>query len=360
VVAIDSSRGKVVPIRDEDPHSDAASAHRAGVVWRVTDIASPGLVRRLNGVDVLVHAAVDFNVDTDPIARTETNVGATRTVVMAAAAAGVRRLVLVTSAMVFGARADNPVVIEDDAPLAAAPEGLLADLLEIERIAESSRAAHPGLSITVLRPAALVGPGIDTIITRHFASPRLLRVRDAEPRWQFCHVDDLAAAVGVVVGASDAIDVRTPPAATRRLRASPPTELPDGISVGSDGWLAQEEVEALTGMRPIELPTGLVFAAASRLHRVGVTPTPASELTYLLHPWVVSATWLRANGWEPAYDNATALLELIEGLHGEHALAGRRLGRRDATVAGASAAGATVALIGAAALVRHARRTRGL
>jgi hypothetical protein len=39
-------------------------------------------------------------------------------------------------------------------------------------------------------------------------------------------------------------------------------------------------------------------------------------------------------------------------------VAGRRLGRKDATTLGA--AGATVALVGTAALVRRARKRRGL
>ncbi len=374
VIAIDSARGGAgespaavdQAARESSDHDGPA----APVVWRVADIRDPALVRRLSHVDVVVHSAVDFNVDTDAVARTETLVGATRTVVTAAAAAGVRRLVLITSAMVYGASVDNPLAIDEDAPLGAIPEGLLADLLEVERIAQISRAAHPGLSITVVRPAALVGPGIDTMVTRHFAAPRLLTIRDAAPRWQFCHVDDLASAICRVVTMPISIDVRTEsgersetPAphakSSRRQRSVKPSGFPQVVNVGCDGWLEQGEVETLTDLRRIELPTGLVFAAAARLHRAGVTPAPASELTYLLHPWVVSATWLREVGWAPAYDNASVLSELLEMQRGEHAVVGRRFGRRDATVAGASAAGATVALIGAAAIVRRARRTRG-
>lgn len=374
VIAIDSKRGgageSTAAVDETAEHSPDHDGPLAPVVWRVADIRDPALVRRLSHVDVVVHSAVDFNVDTDPVSRTETLVGATRTVVTAAAAAGVRRLVLITSAMVYGASVDNPLSIDEDAPLGGIPEGLLADLLEVERIAQISRAAHPGLSITVVRPAALVGPGIDTMVTRHFAAPRLLTIRDAAPRWQFCHVDDLASAIGRVVTPPTSIDVRTAsderpetdapnPKSSRRQRAVKPAGFPQVVNVGCDGWLEQGEVESLTGLRRIELPTGLVFASAARLHRAGVTPAPASELTYLLHPWVVSATWLRTVGWVPAYDNAAVLSELLEMQRGEHAVAGRRFGRRDATVAGASAAGATVALIGAAAIVRRARRTRG-
>ena len=39
-------------------------------------------------------------------------------------------------------------------PLQAPPEGIVADLLEIERVAEDARRIHPGLTVTVVRPAA--------------------------------------------------------------------------------------------------------------------------------------------------------------------------------------------------------------
>ena len=48
--------------------------------------------------------------------------------------------------------------------------------------------------VTVLRPAALVGQGVDTMITRHFEAPRLLTVRGAVREWQFVHIEDLASA----------------------------------------------------------------------------------------------------------------------------------------------------------------------
>ena len=40
-------------------------------------------------------------------------------------------------------------------------------------------------------------------------------------------------------------------------------------------------------MRRIELPSALAFGTAERLHRLGVIPAPASDLQYVVHPWVV-------------------------------------------------------------------------
>ena len=315
---------------------DVRRGAATGASWKVGDVRDPVVAQQLAGVDAVVHLAVDWSLDTPSAERSALNVRGTQTVVTAAAAAGIARVVVVTSAAVYGALADNPTPLPEDAPLQAPPEGIIADLLEIERVAEDARRVHPGLAVTVVRPAALVGPGVDTLVTRHFAAPRLLRIKDASPTWQFCHVDDLAsalvlAALGTVSGV---------------------------VTVGCDGYLSQRRVEDLSGMKRVEVPATLAYATAERLHRVGVTPAPASELAYVMHPLVVPSTALRAAGWRPEHDNESCLRAVLDDVRGDVTLAGRRIGRRDATVAGASAAGATVAVLGAAAFVRAARRAR--
>lgn len=319
VLAIDERRGDV-----------------PGAVWRVLDVRDPAIADKLRGADVVVHLALDLDLDSDPRARSAFNVRGTQTVLTAAAAAGVRRVVLCTSAMVYGAQADNDVPLAEDAPLRATSEAsFVDDLLEIERLGRRAPRAHPGLNVTVLRPAVLVG-GTDTPLTRYFESPRLLVVAGSRPCWQFCHVEDLVAALEYAA-----------------------LEKVDGeMAVGCDGWLEQEEVEQLSGIRRMELPPAIAFGAASRLHRLGLTPSPAGDLAYTMHPWVVSGSRLHDAGWRPRWTNEEVLAELLEEVAGRNSVAGRRLGRKDATTLGAAAG--TVALVGAAAVVRRARKRRGL
>jgi nucleoside-diphosphate-sugar epimerase len=317
VVALDDHRGDV-----------------SGVNWRIVDVRDPALAGRLSDVDVVVHTDVDFSPESDARLRRAFNVRGAQTVLTAAAAGGVGRVILVTSAMVYGARADNPVPLPEDAPLSAdSDDSVVSDLLEIEHLADRSPRAHLGLQISVARPAALVGDGIDTLVTRHFEAPRLLAVKGCAARWQFCHVDDLVSALELaVVG-----------------------KVTGDFAVGCDGWLEQGELEQIAGLRRIELPAGLTFATAQRLHRAGLTPAPVADLRYVVYPWVVDCQALREAGWQPSYDNATALAVLLEQRAGHHAVAGRRLGKKDATI---TAAGATVAVIGTAAVVRQVRRRR--
>jgi hypothetical protein len=127
------------------------------------------------------------------------------------------------------------------------------------------------------------------------------------------------------------------------------------LTVGCDGVLDQERLELLSGMRRIELPASLALGTAQRLHRVGLLPAPASDLAFVTYPWAVSSARLREAGWAPAYDNETCLGVLLEEVRGRHAVAARRMDRKDAAL---GAAGAAVALMGTAALMRR-RRKRG-
>ncbi|GAA3722263.1 NAD-dependent epimerase/dehydratase family protein [Spinactinospora alkalitolerans] len=323
VIAIDEQRG------DAD-----------GVTWRIADVRDPRLAARLAGVDVLVHTDDDRSLETHPRERRARNIRAAQTVLTAAAAERVPRVILITSTMVYGADPANPVPLAESAPLKTeSGAGLLSDFAEIEELAALARRAHPGLSVTVVRPAPLVGPELDTLLTRHFAAPRLLTVKGCEQAWQFCHVEDLVSALDFMV--RNEVDGK------------------DGVlAVGCDGSLTQADAEEIAGIRSFELPANLAFGATQRLHRVGITPAPAGELRFLVYPCVVDCVTLREAGWHPEYDNAEALQALLEARTGKHALVGRTLGRKEATITAASAAGAAVAAIGTAAAVRHLRKRR--
>ena len=324
-LAVSARVGRVVAI--DDHRGDVA-----GVTWRLADVRDPALAGRLAGVDVLVHTDVDLG-DSDHRARRAFNVRAAQTVLTAAAAGRVARVILVTSAMVYGARPDNPVPLPETAPLAADEDGSVAgDLLEIEHLAERSPRTHPGMAVTVVRPAAVIGDGVDTLVARHFEGARLLTVKGCPQRWQFCHIDDLVSALELAVAG----------------------DVTGNFAVGCDGWLELAEVEEISGLRRIELPAALTLGTAQRLHRIGIAPAPINDLRYLIYPWVVDCQTLREAGWRPAYDNAAVLQALIEA-RALHRAAARRIPRKEAAI---TAAGATVAVVGTAAIVREIRRRR--
>lgn len=241
------------------------------------------------------------------------------------------RVVVVTSAATLGARPDQEP-LTDGAPLDLGVRGTIGELVELElRLREGL--GRVGVTPVVLRTAALVGPDVDTMITRHFEAPRLLTVRGHERCWQFVHVDDVATAVELVLGSSGALD--------------------GDLVVGAPGALAAGDVLRLSGLRPVVLPEVTALAVAERLHRVGVLPAPSGDLAFVVHSWTVRPDRLLAAGWEPRWDNAACLELVVATVRGRVGVAGRRVGGRDAAAFGA--VGAAVAL-GAVAVARQRRR----
>jgi nucleoside-diphosphate-sugar epimerase len=267
-----------------------------------------------------------YDAHADPNERRTRNVHGTAALLDAARAAGVARVVLVTSADVYGAVVGNAVPLPDDAPVrATAGDDLLGDHVEVERLAASVR----GLRVATIRPATVVGGPLgsayDGALLRQLSAPRLLAARGTEPLWQLCHADDLVRAIEIVVTA----------------------DLDGPLPVGCDGALPQAQVERMARKRRVELPASVALGTAERLHRLGVSTASPRELDHLLAPVVVASARLREAGWSPQWTNESALAAYLA----ERSRAGGRTGAY-------TAAGATVALLGTAALVRQARRRR--
>jgi nucleoside-diphosphate-sugar epimerase len=343
--AVEPARGRVRRERSVIAVTGAATPLARALVERLRDDPTrPTLTEigktspdALTGVTTVVHLATDRQAATPTVQRRATNVHGTEQLLAAAVASGVRRVVLLTSAMVYGAYGTHRVPLDEDAPVAAgARDGLVGDWLAMERVAGEHHGKGAGrLEVVSVRPASLVGLVCDSLLPGLFESVRLLAIRDARCHWQFCHTDDLLAAlVAAAVGAVDG-----------------------PVTVGCDGWMDRRQVESIAKMRSVVLPSAVAFATAERLHRIGVLASPASDLDYLIHPWVVGSQRLRATGWIPSWTNQEALVDHLDAL-------GERVGkslvvvdRKNATRA-AAGAGATLAVVGSLAVARARSRRR--
>jgi nucleoside-diphosphate-sugar epimerase len=322
--------------RDPAPRVLGIDTRRAavpGVTWRRVDAAGTSLAAELAGVDVVIHLATDRVPSTDVAGRREVNVRGTERLLDAAACAGVGRVVLVTSAMVYGAAAGNSVPLAEDSPLHAEPgPGLVGDWLGMERAAAHHRASGRLPEVTVVRPASLVGGQSAAMLPGLFEAVRVLALRDARCLWQFCHVDDLVAAL---VAAADGT-------------------VWGAVTVGCEGYLERDQIESISGLHSVVVPHALARVTAERLHRVGAIGSPASDLDYLMHPWVIGAQQLRATGWTPRWTNERALADHVHRLGDRAGKSLLVVDRKDATRAATGA----IALVGSLAIARVARSGR--
>lgn len=283
------------------------------------DLASLDLKRSLDGASVVVHLA----------SATDEPLTATRAVLDAASDA--THLVVVTSALVYGAWPTNPVPITEDAPLKPNPgfEPAVA-LGEVERLVGAWRDDHPGATVTVLRPAPPVAEDDDGWLAPMLAAVRGVPVGDDDPPGQFVHLDDLASAVELAVA--------------KRL---------DGAyNVAPEGWVPGEELPALQGGPRVRLPGRIAERLASWRWRAGISPTPPGLLPWTCHSWVVAADRLRAEGWVPTHTNEEAF---VAG-HRPSPWATVSPRRRQELALGASVVAALGGAAGVVSLVRRLRR----
>jgi UDP-glucose 4-epimerase len=257
------------------------------------DVARAELKPLLEGCDVLVHLASVVDPIPDESLMARVNVEGTRRVLDAAAAVGVTKVVRVSSATVYGAWANNPVPLTEDAPLRPnAGFTPSVQAAEIERVLAEWRADHPGVVVTTLRTAPVLGPGAERLPSRLLLGRPAVRIRGAHPPVQAVHVDDLVRALALVVV----------------------EDHPGTFNVASDGWLDDDRARGLLPTRWPPLPAELVERVFAHTWASGVGDVPPGVVPYLLHPWVLDNRRLRALGWEPAHTNEQAIADGLASL----------------------------------------------
>jgi hypothetical protein len=187
---------------------------------------------------------------------------------------------------VYGAWANNPVPLTEDAPLRPNPGVLAAsEKAELERAAAEWRDAHPGATVALLRPTVTVAAEGNGWLARALDRSGPLPVTDEEPPAQFLDVQDLATAVDLA----------------RR------TGLDGPRNVAPDGWISGETARSLAGGAPrVRLPERLALRLARFGWRWRLAATPPALLPFTVHPWVIANDRLQADGWAPASSNEEA------------------------------------------------------
>ncbi|CAB4570446.1 unannotated protein [freshwater metagenome] len=238
-------------------------------------------------LDVLIHLAPG---DHDALAaRGRSAAVGTPELLAAATEHGVRHVVLLSSAMVYGAWPNNPVPITEDAALR--PDfgfAFARQLATVEQMVDDWREAVPGRSTCILRPVPAMAADGTSSLVRALAAGMGGRLGEDDVPAQFLHLDDLASAVELVV--------------ERRL---------DGVyNVAPDGHVPGSRVRSLWGMAPrLRLPDRVAELVADVRWRFQRGPIPPGLRPYVRSPWLVSNGRLRAEGWAPTVTNEQAFVE---------------------------------------------------
>lgn len=241
-------------------------------------------------IDLIVHLAPG---DHDALARRRRSaLDGTLELLDLARARGVTDIVVLSSAMVYGAWPNNPVPLTEDAALR--PDDAFAfarQLAVVEQLVDDWRREAPDRRAAVLRPVPAMAANGTTSLVRALAAGVGRRLGEDDVPAQFLHLDDLAEAVVLAV--------------TERL---------DGVyNVAPDGWVPGMRVRALAGSPPrLKLPAWSAGVIDDLRWRFQRGPIPPGLRPYTLSPWMVANDRLRSAGWVPTVTNEQAFVEGTE------------------------------------------------
>lgn len=237
--------------------------------------------------DVLIHLAPG---DHDALAaRRRSAAEGTPEILDQATRFGVRYVLLLSSAMVYGAWPNNPIPLTEDATLR--PDfgfAFARQLATVEQLVDDWRTADPVRETCVLRPVPAMASDGTSSLVRALAAGMGGRLGVDDVPAQFVHLDDLAEAVVLCVNNS----------------------LSGIFNVAPDGFVPGSRVRALSGMVPrIKLPDRLGEFVADLQWRFQRGPIPPGLRPYVRSPWLVSSGRLRNAGWNPTVTNEQAFVE---------------------------------------------------
>jgi UDP-glucose 4-epimerase len=281
------------------------------------DIRNPLLVKTLqgSGVDTVVH----LSIITTPTrvggrsAMKEINViGSLQLFAACQKTRSVKKLVMKSTAAVYGSSPRDPALFTEDMGLQAeASTGYARDVVEVEQDARDFGRRRRDDRITLLRFANIIGSQIETPLTRYFSLPVVLVALGFDPRIQFVHEDD---AVEVLF---------------RAVRE----EHPGIFNVAADGVLLLSQARRICGKIGLSVPPPLAGPLAFLIRRVGLIDFPADQLRFLVHGRVVDNTRLKREfGFTPALTTREALEEFAAGHRFRRLLTKERADRLEAEV----------------------------
>ncbi|MFW2384156.1 MAG: NAD-dependent epimerase/dehydratase family protein [Acidimicrobiales bacterium] len=239
------------------------------------------LTEALMGCDTVVHAASEEG----RVSHHQVAGSLLGRVLDAATDAGVGHVVMISSAMVYGAFDDNPVPLAEDAPVRS--DGTLAFVaakLEMEQLATTW--ASTGRRAAILRPTTTLAESGTSWIGRTLRMATTIRPDRVDPPVQFLHYSDLSSAVVTVV-----------------------TKQGSGIfNVAPDGFIGSEGFHQLVGGLQLRVPGDLSDFLLRSGRRLGIRPTPEGIEPYVRSPWVVANDKLRSLGWRAEATNEEAFV----------------------------------------------------
>ena len=156
-------------------------------------------VFRAGDVDALIHLGVMHDPRARPAELYSWNIAGTTKLLEYCQTYRVPKVVLLSSANVYGPRPDNPQFLTEDAPLLAAQRfPAMRDLVEIDHLVSTFLWRARDLETVILRPVHIAGP-VHNAPSNYLRIPRPPVLLGFDPMVQLIHVRDVADAIALAL-----------------------------------------------------------------------------------------------------------------------------------------------------------------
>ncbi len=289
---LNGGNAHVIGLDGEQPQKETK-----GLDFVLADVRNPLLVELLKAeqVDTVCHLAFQHSTRRSESAFDANVIGTTK-LLGACAEAGVRKVVLKSSTAVYGARATNSTFLTEEHPLQGSRRyGYIRDLIEGEKFCNGFCRRVPSMLVTALRFSSIVGPTVDTPMTRFLRVPWTPCLMGFDPMMQIIHEEDVVDALVHAVY----------------------HDRPGVFNVAAEDPLALSKIRSLVGKLPLSVfhpfaSLGVTILGTARLRLEQFWPI---EPDYLRYPWVGDLARMRDElGFAPRYTAAETLREFAARL----------------------------------------------
>lgn len=191
------------------------------------------------------------------------------------------KLVVLSSANVYGPQPHNPQFLTEEAPLlGGARFSEIRDLIEVDMLAQSFFWKHPDVDTVILRPVHILGR-VRNAASNFLRLPRVPTLLGYDPMVQVIHEADVVAAVvkALTQGARGIFNLAGPEA------------------------MPLSRVLGILGRPTLPVPYSLAKTLMDRLWSLHLTSFPTPELDHIRYVCMVDDARARdVLGYAPSYD----------------------------------------------------------
>ncbi|MFT4086799.1 MAG: NAD-dependent epimerase/dehydratase family protein [Gordonia sp. (in: high G+C Gram-positive bacteria)] len=294
-LAADPGVARVIAVDSRVPSKDMLRRMGRAEFLRL-DIRRPAIAKAIANfdVDTVVHAAPSLMDSAGHSAAIkELNVvGSMQVCAACQRSPSVKRLVLRSTAMIYGASPADPAAFTEGSAARREPKrGYGRDMLDVEGYARGLARRRQDIDVTILRPQAILGPRIRTRMSSYLSLPLVPVVFGHEPRLQFLHEEDALAAL-------EHATLRSTGGGTYNLAA--------------DGVVTLTQAVRRAGHVPLPVPTPMLAPLVAVLQDGRVPTIRSDQGDYLSYGRVLDTTRMRTElGFEPKYTTLDTVDDFI-------------------------------------------------